>query len=114
MALLSAPSARRALMEAIQRYACWQGEAQWKNGYRCGKQGQLSVEDDARYYQLERDLWARVSQDEARVKRAVTTYARTLRKQAVAKDGRRTVRGSKPAARGAGKHKTRRSTSEAR
>lgn len=36
------------------------------------------------------------------------------RKQAVAKDGRRNARGSNPVARGAGKPKTPRSTSESR
>jgi hypothetical protein len=91
-------AARVALQQAIARAAYWRGEAQWKNGYRAGKQGQLSDVDDQKYYKHECALWEHVGREEAMVERKLMAYARAVRKQAVAKDS---AAQGRPKARGA-------------
>jgi hypothetical protein len=92
-------AAKIALRQAIARAAYWRGEAQWKNGYRVGRQGQLSEVDDQKYYKHECALWEHVGREEAMVERKLTAYARALRNQAVAKDsaaqGRSQARGAR-------------------
>ncbi len=65
---------RLMLIEAINSYAHWKGEAQYLRGYRAG-----SCNDSSDLYRKEMHRWERVGAELGVVTKALATFARAVR-----------------------------------
>lgn len=79
----TARQARKKLLDSLARFAAVRGDAQWKNGYRCGKglAWEKSAEGQAVHHG-ENEAWRRASEAHKQVERALTAYARAIRRTA--------------------------------
>ena len=68
-------AARQALVSSIVDAAHIRGEAQWTNGYRCGK-----MEDDE-WFREEMWRWGMCEKADNKVTRAISAYARAVRRE---------------------------------
>lgn len=73
-------NARLALRQLIDAACIARGEAQWTNGYRAGAYNRIASDEDNRLYRKEREQFTRCDIVERRMERAITTYARIMRR----------------------------------